>query len=240
MQTKTTTMETNWPREQWHRWKVDLVINDSVYFRPGKEMSDWDLRLAALNSWECLHRKLDGDFHFLSPLCHMEWCIMIILRMNHNSMPLWILARRSCIKIHSVMMQPDAVSCLLVCYLILKTHVSLSELDNKTLYTLRHVHRVRSFLLYPLSLYHHLCLEVNGSRVCKDKMWEVYRFYWTLYKLGNLILKCGMTLQETRYVTTATDHHLHSLTGQRTSYEHRPDKNTQGQSSLQRRDSIDN
>ncbi len=152
-------------------------------------MSDWDLRLAALNSWECLHRKLDGDFHFLSPLCHMEWCIMIILRMNHNSMPLWILARRSCIKIHSVMMQPDAVSCLLVCYLILKTHVSLSELDNKTLYTLRHVHRVRSFLLYPLSLYHHLCLEVNGSRVCKDKMWEVYRFYWTLYKLGNLILK---------------------------------------------------
>ncbi len=233
-------METNWPREQWHRWKVDLVINDSVYFHPGKEMSDWDLRLAALNSWECLHRKLDGDFHFLSPLCHMEWCIMIILRMNHNSMPLWILARRSCIKIHSVMMQPDAVSCLLVCYLILKTHVSLSELDNKTLYTLRHVHRVRSFLLYPLSLYHHLCLEVNGSRVCKDKMWEVYRFYWTLYKLGNLILKCGMTLQETRYVTTATDHHLHSLTGQRTSYEHRPDKNTQGQSSLQRRDSIDN
>ncbi len=233
-------METNWPREQRHRWKVDLVINDSVYFRPGKEMSDWDLRLAALNSWECLHRKLDGDFHFLSPLCHMEWCIMIILRMNHNSMPLWILARRSCIKIHSVMMQPDAVSCLLVCYLILKTHVSLSELDNKTLYTLRHVHRVQSFLLYPLSLYHHLCLEVNGSRVCKDKMWEVYRFYWTLYKLGNLILKCGMTLQETRYVTTATDHHLHSLTGQRTSYEHRPDKNTQGQSSLQRRDSIDN
>lgn len=233
-------MEANWPREQWHRWKVDLVINDSVYFRPGKEMSDWDLRLAALNSWECLHRKLDGDFHFLSPLCHMEWCIMIILRMNHNSMPLWILARRSCIKIHSVMMQPDAVSCLLVCYLILKTHVSLSELDNKTLYTLRHVHRVRSFLLYPLSLYHHLCLEVNGSRVCKDKMWEVYRFYWTLYKLGNLILKCGMKLQETRYVTTATDHHLHSLTGQRTSYEHRPDKNTQGQSSLQRRDSIDN
>lgn len=134
----------------------------------------------------------------------------------------------------------DAVSCLLVCYLILKTHVALSELDNKSLYTLRHVHRMWSFLLYPLSFYHRLWLEVNGSRVCKDKMWEVYWLYWTLYKLGNLILKCGITLQETRYVTTATDHHLHSLTGQRTSYEHRPDKNTQGQSSPQRRDSIDN
>ncbi len=54
-----------------NRWKEDLVINDSVYFRPSKEMSDWDLRLAALNSWECLHRKWDSDFHFLSPLCHM-------------------------------------------------------------------------------------------------------------------------------------------------------------------------
>lgn len=130
----------------------------------------------------------------------------------------------------------DVVSCSLVCYLILKTCESLSELDNK--YTLCHVQCTWSLTLYPLIFYHHLCLIVNGSRVCKDQMWDVYRFYWT--KLGNLILKCGMTLQETRYVTTATDHRLHSPMGQRTSYEHRPDKNTQGQSSLQRRDSIDN
>lgn len=39
MQTKTTTMETNWPRQTMDKWKVDLVINDCLF--PSRQGNEW-------------------------------------------------------------------------------------------------------------------------------------------------------------------------------------------------------